>query len=322
MPAASTSISGLTLVELLVAMSTSLLVTLAAMSGLQIGQEGLRAVDASTQLQENAYFASELIRRTALQAGFVNAESAPRRGLTPQTPRTGSAPHIQGFNNARYSNSLLQGSLASAGINNSDVLVIRYQASGNRTSETADASMIDCAGMTDDTSPQGSTERLVSIFHINLSNGEPTLMCTRYKPSTGQWDTQPLVAGVENLQVLYGTHGVIAHTAPTPLTAPTLTAPTEHYLRADQLSVHNDLEATYANWARVRSLRVGLLLRGPEGSAPPGPALHIPLLGSAAQGFSSATTDPGSLASPPPTDRRLRQALTFTVHLRNTQDPW
>jgi type IV pilus assembly protein PilW len=104
------------------------------------------------------------------------------------------------------------------------------------------------------------------------------------------------------------------------------TSVADRYLRADQMTVAANPVGTNANWRRVRSLRIGMILRGPAGSSPESttqPTLY-PLGqapdsngGSAGSALSSAS-DPGTIYSPT-ADRRLRQVVTFTVHLRNDQ---
>ena len=163
----------------------------------------------------------------------------------------------------------------------------------------------------------------ISILHVQASSdGEPSLMCTR-EASGGGFEAQPLVQGVESFQVLYGVDNVVPNTAPTGTTD----SVPERYLRANQLTVTGNDAATYANWRRVRSLRIGMVLRSQPGSAVDTASQTFYPLGtskSSASGavgsaFAHATNDPGSEFTPA-VDRRLRQVVTFTVHLRNFQD--
>jgi type IV pilus assembly protein PilW len=89
--------------------------------------------------------------------------------------------------------------------------------------------------------------------------------------------------------------------------------------------VSGDPVGTNANWRRVRSLRIGMVLRGPSRSAPDaGPQTFYPLgaapasAGGADGGAMSSSADPGSVFTPA-VDGRFRQVVTFTVHLRNDQ---
>ena len=87
----------------------------------------------------------------------------------------------------------------------------------------------------------------------------------------------------------------------------------ERWLRADQLTVPGNEAGTRASWRRVRALRIGLVLRGPVGSAQQSSTATFTPLGAP---FTDAANDTGSSLTVP-ADRRLRQAVTFTVHLRN-----
>ena len=98
----------------------------------------------------------------------------------------------------------------------------------------------------------------------------------------------------------------------------------DRYLRADQLTVSGDTVATYANWRRVRSLRIGMVLRGPAGSAHENLGGIFYPLGNKEHPYDSSS-DPGSkmeISSKSGGDltSRLRQTVTFTVQLRNCQN--
>ena len=97
---------------------------------------------------------------------------------------------------------------------------------------------------------------------------------------------------------------------------------------ADQIVVagNTSSKATYDNWRRVRSIRIGMVLRGPIGSQqeivsqtfyPFGLAPNSST-GSAGTALSDSTNDPGTVFTPA-ADGRLRQVVTFTIHLRNDQ---
>lgn len=319
-----TSSHGLTLVELLVAMALGLLITLAAVAALSISQQGFRTVDAASQVRDNARFASDIMRRVILQAGYLSPQFAIDRshGFALNNATAGE-PNIKGFNNASYNQNLaigLTNTVASSGrgVNNSDMLIVRYQVGRTATNGVSDRSMINCLGNTETVPPENPDERLFSVFHIsNTGRGEPTLMCTWRNETNGTWQTQPLVEGVERLQILYGTQNVTANTAPTALSDTTATPPPDRYLRGDQLVVTGNDAATNANWERVRSIRIGMVLRGPAGSATTtadAPAVHP--FGSAALG---SANDPGTQPGTP-NDNRLRQIASFTVNLRNPQN--
>ena len=171
-----------------------------------------------------------------------------------------------------------------------------------------------CAGTSPSIAATNRGDRAISVLHLAVSAGEPTLMCTTRNDTTGVFYTVPLVKGVESFQVLYGVDNVTPG-AVLPAT-PAATGVPNGYLRADQLTVAGNTVATYANWRRVRSLRVGMVLRGPPGSALQATATTYYPLG--VKDHYDSTNDPGSKLTA--TDNRLRQTVTFTVQLRNCQN--
>lgn len=324
----STAQRGVTLVELMVALALGLLVVLAAGAALVVSRQGFRTVDAASQLRDDGRFAASIIQRIVVQGGYLDFKYASTRAAS--AFRVGGPdvtlvePNIKGFNNATYSTSnsgLLDGTSntpSGTSLNSSDLLIVRFQP-GSVTkadgSERTDLSMIDCGGNQLSTVSTEANMRIVSAFYVapDPVGAEPSLMCAWKDPATNTWQTQTLVKGVETLQVLYGVDGVTANAVPT---AAADSVP-EQYMRADQLVVASNVAATNDNWARVRSLRIGLVLRGPIRSAQD---LAVPAqypLG--AVGVMNSSSDPGSVF-PAQTDGRLRQTVTFTIHLRNIQD--
>jgi len=305
--------AGLTLVELLVALALGTLIAIAAVSALIVARQGFRSVDTNAQLRENARFAASLIQRVVVQAGFENAAY----GLYTD-PKD---PGLDGFDNAMIGNyshasnapAMVTDSRSSCTqtdtscANGSDILVVRYFGASRAGAATGDGSIINCAGQTE---AEGA-ERAFSIFHVVRSAaGEPTLACT-YRNGTA-WATVPLVTGVEGFQVLYGVdtqNGATA--AATPQLGDTIA---DTYLTARQLE-NTPSGSRIDNWRRVRTVRIGLLIRGPvPETLVSAAAASTPVLGSQ---FANSTDIGSSLNLP--ADGRLRQRLVFTVHLRNAQ---
>ncbi|WP_394787635.1 PilW family protein [Rhodoferax sp.] len=318
--------SGLTMVELLVAMAISTVIAIAAISALIVSRRGFTAVDASSQLRDNARFAIDLLQRLGVQTGYEDVQyAATVRPVNNVKVAANPAPNIFGFNNAAVSSSdPLNSSVArpTGSVDGSDVLILRYQAGETFPgSATSDKTMIDCAGYPAASIPADLDDRMVSILDVGTGvDGEPSLRCT-YLGSSGTYTTQPIVQGVENFQVLYGVDKVTANTAPTAAT----NSVADSYLRADQMAVAGNSVATNANWRRVRSLRIGMVLRGPLGSAQDKTAQTFYPFGQAKSSSSgaigsamSSSSDTGTVFSPG-ADGRLRQTVTFTVYLRNEQ---
>ncbi|WCM94475.1 PilW family protein [Acidovorax sp. NCPPB 2350] len=325
---------GLTLVELLVAMAISTFVVLAAVTALVISRQGFTSVDAESQLRDNARFAVDLLQRLGVQVGFQDVQFA----ATPVPPNTtGLAadpdPNIFGLNNQSRAtgDAWSDGTARSAGSlgYGSDILVLRFQVAAapwdTASGPKSDKAVIDCSGNTVTTVPTDRYDRMLSILHVGVAvDGEPSLMCSRSDTGSAPFDAQPLIKGVENFQVLYGVDGIGPGNTAAIAAASVDTVP-ERYLRADQLTVSGNDAATRANWRQVRSIRIGMVLRGPPGSAVDNTTRTLYPLGSATStasgtvgsAFASAN-DPGTSFSTP-TDGRLRQTVTFTVHLRNAQ---
>lgn len=323
---------GLTLIELMVAMAISLLIVLAAFASLILSRQGFTSVDAASQLRDSARFAEDILQRLGVQAGHRDIQFVASSTPISTEGLTANESTVFGFNNMERGGALSWNkakttarTVGSLGYG-SDILVLRFQSTRfNTTSTEADGGMIDCSGATPLAVPREYSDRVASVLHIaTSSNGEPALMCTRWPDGSGSADTQPLIQGVENFQVLYGVDGIAPGNSALP-TAATADSVTDRYLRADQLTV-TDAAVTSANWQRVRSIRIGMVLRGPPNSAiDKTEQTYYPLgiakatsSGAIGSLFADATNDPGTVFKPA-ADGRLRQVVTFTIHLRNPQ---
>ena len=320
---------GFTLVELMVALVVSLLVAIAAISTLIVSRRGFLAVDAASELRDNARFAADLITRVSVQTGFKDVNFS-TQVATAAEQAANTPPDISGFNNAQFNTadittSTAWGTQAGAG---SDVLILRYQAvkkTSNPTDTSTDGSMIDCAGNTITTAPTSRNDREISVFYIDTdASGEPSLMCAYLPTGATTFTATPLVRGVENFQVLYGID------APAPVANQLFTGTQDSvphsYMRADQMVVGTTTSSsTYSNWRRVRSIRIGMVLRAAANSDVNSAArTYYPFgiapssaTGTAGSAFANANDTGTSFSAP--ADGRLRQVATFTIHLRNDQ---
>ena len=319
--------SGLTMVELLVAMTISLVVAIAAVSTLIMGRTGFTTVDSTSQLVDRERFAMDLMSRVTMQAGYEDFSATPlaTRAITRLTGGD-PEPDVFGWNNAAYaqmddlnittSSKIVDGNRdAKCGtvadtscVNGSDILLVRFQGAGF---PAGDGTMIDCRGQPEPGLTGGDlNRRAVNIFYVARdTNGEPSLYCAYYDMSGNAWAAgTSLVEGVETLQVLYGTDNVTAGTAPGAAGDTVV----DRWLRADQLKVPGNTAATRENWRRVRAIRIGMVLRGPAGSAQDPVAATLNPLGAP---YASASDAGTQLAVP--ADGRLRRAVNFTVHIRN-----
>jgi type IV pilus assembly protein PilW len=283
-------IKGFSLIELMVALALSGLIALAAMASLSVARQGFSSVDASSQLRDNARFVTETIQRVVVQAAFQDTSFAAANNTSSFISVGGVnvTPNILGGNNqllkiASTTDTLSLGadlvsrvgaSLGDSNCTNvddtacsngSDVLIVRYQTSAVAPGSTvADGAMVNCAGLAENTVPSSAGERMTSVFHVAkpANSTEPALMCSYFDRSTNAWASVPLVEGVESFQVLYGLDGAIG----APNTAFTVSNPdgvADRFLNASQMVVAGDPDsaASYGNWMRVRSVRIGLYYR-------------------------------------------------------------
>ena len=136
-------------------------------------------------------------------------------------------------------------------------------------------------------------------------------MCS-YRSKTGNWALpQPLVEGVEGFQVLYGVGPDPAVVQAAGSTNPAVS----RYLRADQIDVPGDEAASLNHWRRVRSLRIGLVVRGPAARRDQSMAKKLYPLGEL-MSTGTSDLDPGTEFNAP-ADGRLRQTAALTLQLRN-----
>jgi len=306
---------GMTLVELMVGMVLGLVVAMLAAAVLATSTQGSVQVDVAAQLRENARFAQEVMTRTLLQAGYKNAASAAAGAvsghLRDETLFLSIIPPVG-----------ITGRIALPGQPwsppQTDTLNVGFQTgSDDEAAAQSDGGSVTCLGTAPDAVAAGRSANVLNAFFVHTAaDGEPYLACSvQMVGSTGGRNagSQTLVRGVENLQVLFGVDGVRPH-APCDLDA--ADSVPERYLHAEQFNLapgRAGLDgAETPAWSRVRSVRVGMVLRGPPGSALERKEQTLYPLGEA---FASAQ-DAGSTFRAP-ADGRLRQVLTFTVHLRN-----
>lgn len=139
--------AGLTLLELLVAMTLGLLIVLAAAAALLVSRQGFFAVDAASQLRDNARYAQSIVQRVGVQAGFKNINMLVPP--PPEDPANPFEPSVFGINNAKRSTSTAWDAGSTWGTSdagkNSDILVLRAHVSTTtgEVGSPSDGSMID-----------------------------------------------------------------------------------------------------------------------------------------------------------------------------------
>lgn len=216
---------GLTLVELLIALALGLVVVLVVGQIYLSGRQSYRTQTGFGGMQENGRFALFFLQRDIRMAGFP-------RDIGPGGALSGS---LSGFNTARTTD---------GGTGGSDQIEVQYNSFGTvpasldsvpaglqaqvTDNNTFANSARDCLG-----NPAGAT--VINRYWVENGN----LMCQ----GNGGADPQPIISGVESMQILYGVD-TDADLAP------------NVYRRADQV--------TAVDWPAVVAVRVGLLLNSQE----------------------------------------------------------
>lgn len=210
---------GMTLIEVMVSVTLGLMFLTAAMGFLITSQQSSQSQDTGNRMQENARFAMELIRESVRMAGFTQGPANP--GYIYRD----ACGTVNGL----------------AATNCSDDVATTATSQGDRLAlAMTSPDSQDCLG--NDT---GSTDTVfANVFWVETSGNISSLYCRGYDMATDTWigAAQPLIDGIDQMQVQYGI-----------LDVPTNTV--DRYLNATQV------QALGANtWDNVRSVKVGLLV--------------------------------------------------------------
>ncbi len=333
---------GVTLTELMIALVLGAIVVLAATSMVVTSRGTYRTQDESTRLAESARFGLELSNRLIRLAGYTNFgdDSTPPASYTID-PAWVASPDSYAFNGPNIVGSNDSKPGGGAGLNGSDSITIRFFGSSAVGSVTADGNVLDCAGTAIPQAPTATSASATAATAVNNlaraynvlfvdtdPDGEPALKCARqtFDPVTGLAsgaisDTQTLIRGVEDFQVLYG------EAIPQ---APTSANPTANDLdeNAPQaLSYRTGIGGPnpVQDWNNVRSVRIAMLIRsdvGARGDAEPTTTTY-PLFGAS---YPSAASDTGAtfaLSTLSTSDRtRARRIVETTIFIRNRMRDW
>ena len=306
---------GLSLIELMVAMTISLIVVAAALY-LYLGtRESQRAVDEASIVSEGGSYALQVIGRELMNAGFyptVRPHSADTANVVPAylNPTAQSAYDfgIFGCEGGRFNPA--DGTCPTPADGAPDSIVVAYFTNDNFG--TSVGQRTDCTGAYVDSHsantarvpPGGATSALPAapLFVSNrfgLSDttqsvdGQETTTQSLACSGSGSTDQayQPLMAGIEDLQITYG---VMAENS-------TTLAP-EEYLPTDEISG--------AVWGRVVTVRVCVVSRSTLGNA---------ALAGDSSGQRSFTDCDGNVQEQAAGDSTIRKSFVQTFGIRNRQ---
>ncbi|MDY7579803.1 PilW family protein [Herbaspirillum sp. RTI4] len=287
--------SGLTLIELMVAMALGLLVTLAASALLLASKTNYLHVDDSARINDNGHYALEIIARSIRQAGYFPWDS--------NAPLPHGLPNaIAGIDNQtlQANSSDWQAAKTTPALNGSDVLATFFSGSGQ--AGAADGGIVNCAGVAVAPPNSGSAKPDGSVFYVSTdASGEPELQCKYRGAHSNDWSAAAIVRGVESFQVLYGID-TDADGMP------------NQFLPASKIS-------TQAQWRKVVAVQVGLLIRGTHDTGAPASDIVYHLLGAdysqAAQGGRDLGVRLALADLAKPLRSRQRKLFQQTIWLRN-----
>ena len=290
---------GLTLVEMLVALTVGLAVVLGAGRLLGLASEAYAAQMEAAAIDDGGRYALDLIGRAVRQAAWVDpAQEGVDLAVLPARLAGLDARSL-----ARTTPAIDAPQPDAA--NGSDVLALRFPGAG--AAPDGDGSVLNCAGFAHAEGEEGW-----SIFYIaRNADGEAELRC-KYQ-GTSSWSADALVSGVDGFQVLYG----VDTDTPRDFVA-------NRYLNAAAiagldaaLGLGADVEALHRQtyWKRVVSVRIGLLLHGARPARREGGSLGYALLGPGYAPSGAVDADPGSLLheADMPAMLRARERRLFTA---------
>ncbi|BCX88540.1 type IV pilus assembly protein PilW [Methylomarinovum tepidoasis] len=210
---------GVSLVEIMVALVAGLILTAGGIQIYAANKQTYRVADASARIQENARFAMEILGRQLRMAGY-------RQDVTQST--TEAFPVLDGGTlNAAFSTA---GQIISGTDGAIDNITIRYLGNDDGTIQT-------CAG---------STASSGQIINQRFFISDTVLKCGSeiFQQDGAQvvgYNAQPLLQGVENIQITYGIDN-----------------------NGDGTADRYDRSTRVADWNQVVSVRISLLLQSED----------------------------------------------------------
>jgi type IV pilus assembly protein PilW len=164
---------GFTLIELMVAVTIGLLLTLVVANLFLSSRATYQTTDEMSRMQENIRYAYQLLTRTVHLSGFRSSPNTYASTIFPAGTQA-----ITGTD---------------GGGTASDSFTVRYQGSGTGTGTGADGSVVDCQGGEVDAGVMAT-----ATFSIGAGTNGTALLCNNGT------STVEVVPDVDNMQLLYG----------------------------------------------------------------------------------------------------------------------
>jgi type IV pilus assembly protein PilW len=193
--------SGMTLIEVMIAMVIGLIVFLVVSKAYVGGLTTKRVQTDVSRLNETTRFTFDLISRETRKLGYANVWMKP---LTSAASVTCGRKILFGINDATQIDPAaadLSGSTVTI-LNKSDVLRLSYYGEDDAGGAAADGSVLDCHGY-----GVRRKQRVNDVLYVanDAATNEPSLYCYTDNPDNPHAGTSlPLVTSVESLQLLYG----------------------------------------------------------------------------------------------------------------------
>jgi type IV pilus assembly protein PilW len=307
--------SGLTLVELMIALTLGLVVVMSASLLLLSSKSAYQIQDESTRLHETGRYALELIALAVHQAGYQPWESG---GVANASTSSAKILGLDGYS-LKSNSEGIDGALPGS-FNGSDVLALRFIGLGKEN--IADGTVLNCAGFAVPEQHALEPDRGWSIFYVAMdAEGEPELRC-KYRGKTA-WNSEAVARGVESFQVLYGVDTDMDGMPDRFMMAQEIDRLDQALVLEGANAVERMLDKNRKTaWKRIHAVQASLLVRSGASVRSGDQTQRFDLFGqSYADDFSDV--DRGSsiieAAMPSPERGRMRKVFRTTVYVRNTE---
>ncbi len=242
---------GMTMAELLVAMTLGLGVLLAAGSLFVFATRAFAAQVETAAMDDAGRYALDVMARAVRQSAFVDWER------DSEGPDAAAPARVAGLDARRVTQAgfALDNAIANAVVHGSDVLALRYPGAG--APPGGDGTTLDCAGFSVHRDEEGW-----SIFYVaRNAQGDAELRC-KYRGASN-WSADAVVGAVDSFQVLYGLD-LDADGAPERyVNASALSALDAGLVLAGATVAERDADLRRrTHWKKLASVRVALLLHG------------------------------------------------------------
>lgn len=304
MTSTNTRQQGFSLIELMVATTIGLIITLLIGQIFINSRQMFSSTDNLSRMQENARYALSVLTRAVRTSAHRTDPRYPKNDYTEPGP-----PSVTVYGLFRTANTLQGaegGTTGTPATGIPDSFTVLFQGMGDGAGN-ADGTVQNCAGARIDATlvpyPMTWTSAYAGVYQANqylimndpANNNEPTLFCNTTPASACTPPSAtclPLVPGVENMQIVYG-EDLIG-----PVGTPVSLSPDG--------SIDRFVTATdVVNWNNVLSMRISLLMRSDDRVA----SMPTP--------SSTAYLMNGTNVYAPGTDTRVRRVFTAVIDLRN-----